>query len=66
MSIKQYKLLNLLCERVGIKTVAELDNFKKITKVNDNEALIKRLALYVASGTTYEEVREHKHIYDKL
>lgn len=64
MSIKQYKLLNLLCERVGIKTVAELDNFKKITKVNDNEALIKRLALYVASGTTYEEAKKHKQIYD--
>lgn len=50
MSVKQYKLLNLLCERVGIRTAAE----------------IKRLALYVASGVTYEEVLEHKRIYDQL
>lgn len=66
MSVKEYKLLNLLCERVGIRTAAELENFKQITKVHDNEALIKRLALYVASGVTYEEVLEHKRIYDKL
>ena len=57
---------SLLCERVGITTAAELDNFKQITNVHDNEALIKRLALYVASGVTYEEVLEHKRIYDKL
>ena len=36
MSVKEYKLLNLLCERVGITTAAELDNFKQITKVHDN------------------------------
>ena len=66
MSVKEYKLLNLLCEKVGITTAAELDIFKKITNVHDNEALIKRLALYVASGVTYEEVLEHKRIYDKL
>lgn len=66
MSVKQYKLLNLLCERVGIRTAAELESFKSITKISDNEALIKRLALYVASGVTYEEVLEHKRIYDQL
>ena len=57
MSTRDLQLTMMLAERVGIKTVAELDAFKKHTGVKTNEQLIKRLALYVASDTTFEEAR---------
>lgn len=55
MSRKEMQLLNLLCEEVGIKTVGELEAFKKKTYVKSNDALIKRLALYVAVGMKFKE-----------
>lgn len=57
MSMQDLKLVRLLAEKIGIKTAGELEEFKRITEVKTNEGLIKRLALYVASGTTFAEVR---------
>ena len=55
MSQKDFLLLQLLSAKVGIKTVGELEAFKKKTQAKDNEALLKRLALYVAAGETFKE-----------
>lgn len=60
MTMADMKLVRLLAEKIGIKTVGELDEFKKRTGVKTNEQLIKRLALYVASETTFAEVKENK------
>lgn len=57
MSKSELLLVRLLAEQIGIKTAGELDEFKRHTNAKTNELLIKRLALYVASGTTFEEVR---------
>lgn len=60
MTMQDMRLVRMLAERVGIKTVGELDEFKKHTGVKTNEQLIKRLALYVGTNTTFEEVRKYK------
>jgi hypothetical protein len=60
MSIQDMQLVRMLAEKIGIKTVGELDEFKKRTGVKTNEQLIKRLALYVASDTTFAEVVDYK------
>ena len=54
------QLLHLLCEKVGIKTAGELEDFKTRTKATTNEVLLKRLALYVACDMTYTEVVDYK------
>jgi hypothetical protein len=55
MSTKDFALVMMLAEKIGIKTAGELDEFKRRTGVTTNEALIKRLALYVASDTPFKE-----------
>lgn len=63
MSRKEMQLLNLLCEKVGISTVGELEAFKLKTKVTSNEMLIKRLALYVAADAKFNEFDTQDHIF---
>lgn len=63
MSRKEMQLLNLLCEKVGIKTVGDLEAFKIQTNVTTNEMLIKRLALYVAADATFKQGDESQHIF---
>lgn len=62
MSTKDFNLVMALAEKIGIRTAGELDEFKRITEVKTNDALIKRLALYVASGTSFAEVKENKSL----
>lgn len=59
------QLVNLLCEQIGIKTLGDLDEFKKHTKATTNEMLLKRLALFVASGITFKEAKEYERIFNK-
>lgn len=54
MSIQEFNLLRALSERVGIKTAKDLERFKKQTGATSNNALIKRLCLYIASETKWE------------
>ena len=60
MSIQEFNLVRALAERIGIKTGEELEEFKRRTGVTTNDMLIKRLALYVASDTTFAEVIDYK------
>lgn len=60
MSTKQFNLVIALAEIIGIKTAGELEEFKIHTGVKTNEQLIKRLALYVGTNTTFEEAKENK------
>lgn len=60
MSMQELELVRLLAEKIGIKTVGELEEFKRRTGVTTNDMLIKRLALYVASDTTFAEVIDYK------
>ena len=60
MSKRELDLVRLLAEKIGIKTVGELEEFKRKTKCTTNDMLIRRLALYVASDTTFAEVIEYK------
>lgn len=60
MSTKDLTLVIMLAEKIGIKTAAELEEFKRRTGATSNEMLIKRLALYVASDTTFAEVVDYK------
>jgi len=62
MSTRDLQLTMMLAEKIGIKTAGELEEFKRITEVKTNEGLIKRLALYVASGTSFAEVKENKSL----
>lgn len=62
MSTKDFNLVMALAEKIGIKTAGELEEFKRRTGAKTNDMLIKRLALYVASDTTFEEVKDYKPI----
>ena len=55
MCKQDFNLLMLLAEKVGIKTAGELEDFKKRTRADTNDKLLKRLALYVACDMKYEE-----------
>lgn len=59
-------LVRLLAEKIGIKTAVELEEFKRHTNANTNNLLLKRLALFVASGITAKEAREYKRIFNKV
>lgn len=60
MSKSELVLVRMLAEKIGIKTVGELEEFKRRTGVKSNEMLIKRLALYVACDMTLAEVVDYK------
>lgn len=60
MSKHELDLVRLLAEKIGIKTVGQLEDFKKRTAAETNAMLIKRLALYVACDMSYEEVVDYK------
>jgi hypothetical protein len=64
LSKSELVLARLLAEKIGINTVAELEDFKNKTGVETNEMLIKRLALYVAADRSYKEVIEDKPLYN--
>ena len=49
-----------LAYKIGIKTAGELEEFKRRTGAKTNDMLLKRLALYVASDTTFAEVIDYK------
>lgn len=65
MTMEDMKLVRLLAEKIGIKTVGELDEFKKHTNATTNKLLLKRLALFVASGITAKEASEYKRVFNK-
>lgn len=65
MSMQDLKLVRLLAEKIGIKTATELEEFKRHTNANTNDALLKRLALFVASGITAKEAKEYKRVFNK-
>lgn len=60
MSSKDFQLVMMLAEKIGIKTAGELEDFKKRTKADTNEALLKRLALYVAADMKHGEAVHYK------
>lgn len=60
MSTKDFNLVMALAEKIGIKTAGELEEFKRRTGAKTNDMLIKRLALYVASDTTFTEAKDNK------
>ena len=62
MSKSELVLVRMLAEKIGIKTVGELEEFKRRTGATSNEMLIKRLALYVATDMTYAEVIDYKRV----
>ena len=66
MSKSELLLVRLLAERIGINTVGELEEFKRHTNANTNKLLLKRLALFVASGITFKEAREYKRVFNKV
>lgn len=65
MSRRELNLVRLLAEEIGIKTVGELEEFKEHTNASTNQLLLKRLALFVASGITFKEAKEYKRIFNK-
>ena len=65
MTMADMRLVRLLAEKLGIKTVGELEEFKQLAEVKTNDMLLKRLALYVATDTTFEEVKEYKRVCNK-
>lgn len=65
MSMQDLKLVRLLAEKIGIKTAGELEEFKRLTNANTNHLLLKRLALFVASGITAKEAKEYKRVFNK-
>lgn len=60
MSTKDFQLVTMLAEKIGIKTAGELEDFKKKTQADTNEALLKRLALYVACDMKFGEAKHYK------
>lgn len=62
MSKSELVLVRMLAEKIGIKTVGELEEFKRVTGANSNEMLLKRLALWVAFDRTFAEVVDYKRV----
>ena len=62
MSKSELLLVRLLAEKIGIKTVGELEEFKRRTGATTNDMLLKRLALYVATDRTLAEVVDYKPV----
>ena len=62
MSRNEIQLVNLLSEKIGIKTLGDLEAFKRKTKATTNDALLKKLALCVAFDRTLEEVLNNEYI----
>ena len=60
MSKSELVLVRMLAEKIGIKTVGELEEFKRVTGANSNDMLLKRLALWVAFDRTFAEVIDYK------
>lgn len=60
MSTKDFQLVMMLAEKIGIKTAGELEDFKKKTQADTNEKLLKRLALYVACDMKFGEAIHYK------
>lgn len=60
MTTRDFNLVMMLAEKVGIKTAAELEEFKKQTQADTNEKLLKRLALYVACDMRFGEAIHYK------
>ena len=46
MTFKELRLLNLLCTRLGIETVKDLEAFKRQYNADTNKVLLDRLAMY--------------------
>ena len=65
MSKSELLLVRLLSEKIGIYTAGELEEFKRHTNSNTNKLLLKRLALFVASGITAKEAKEYKRVFNK-
>lgn len=55
MTFKELRLLNLLCTRLGIETVQELEEFKRQYKADNNKMLLDRLAMY--------SIAKYKRVY---
>jgi hypothetical protein len=64
MTTRDFNLVMMLAEKIGIRTAGELEEFKTRTKAKTNDMLIKRLALYVAADMTFAEVVENKLFLD--
>ena len=62
MSTRDLQLVTMLAEKIGIKTLGELEEFKRLTNATTNDMLIKRLALYVANDMTLAEVIDYKRV----
>lgn len=65
MSMQELELVRLLAEKIGIKTLGELEEFKRNTNATTNNLLLKRLALFVASGITAKEAKGYKRVFNK-
>lgn len=64
MSKSELVLVRMLAEKIGIKTVGELEEFKTKTGATSNDMLLRRLALYVACDMKAEEAVDHKPFYN--
>lgn len=62
MSKHDIKLVSLLCDKIGIKTLGDLEAFKNKMQVKDNKTLLRRLALAVASDMSLKEILESEII----
>ena len=49
MNFNELRLLNLLCARLGIETLKELEAFKLQRQASTNKMLLDQLLIYAAS-----------------
>ena len=53
MRIEEMNVMSFLCERIGVKTLGELEDFEKETLKFEGD-IMKRLAFYYAFGYKFK------------
>lgn len=56
MTVNDLRLLRLLCARLGIVTLKELEAFKLQHQASNNKMLLEHLKIYATTNTAYKKV----------
>lgn len=64
MRLDEMNVMSFLCERIGVTTLADLEDFEKETLKFEGD-IMKRLAFYYAFGYKFKEVGNDKRVHNQ-
>jgi hypothetical protein len=60
----EMNVMSFLCERIGVETLSDLEEFEKETLKFDGD-IMKRLAFYYAFGYKFKGVENDKRVHNQ-